>query len=299
MSDYLQPQLKNFEEIKKILQKAEFDTTLPDGREVSTLLVYLPIKSGVSSYTEFFDLIKSELLANFVLSCSEIEKKLNVWNDDAAEKLFEKSLRKMSKKTAQGELGELILFTLLDVYFGAPKILSKVSLKSNRKMPVFGADAVHGQFLNGRFRIYLGESKLYTSYTSAATAAVKSIKSAKEKYFEEFDLLDSYMDFPNISKTLEEKLISILNPFSDKDVSEIIHSPCFIGFAEPEMIRDSSSSDEFIEKYKELAAKYMAEFYEKLEGTGVAINDASLLLLPYSSVDHLVTDFIKYLGVKE
>lgn len=47
MDAYLQPQLKNHQEIKNILKQVNVTHVLSDGRKVKTLLVYLPIKNGV------------------------------------------------------------------------------------------------------------------------------------------------------------------------------------------------------------------------------------------------------------
>ncbi|WP_354624886.1 DUF1837 domain-containing protein [Psychromonas sp. MME2] len=136
---------------------------------------------------------------------------------------FQKALRKISRHTAKGELGELILFTLLDVYLLAPKLLSKVSMKTNPRMPVYGADAVHGQIVDGELRGYLGESKLYKNFKSAASEATKSIKSAKDKYEDEFDLLDSHMDFPNLDEKLESQILQLLNPYTATQAIDKIH----------------------------------------------------------------------------
>lgn len=299
MEAYLQPQLKNPQEIKNILKNVNVTHVLHDGRKVQTLLVYLPIENGVSRHEDFLEVIKASILYNFVFSCREIEKKLGIDDTGSATRLFERAIRKISETTAKGELGELILFTLLDVYFQAPKILSKISLKTNPKMPVFGADAVHGQYIDGNFRLYLGESKLYKSFTSAASKAALSIRTAKDKYGDEFDLLESHMDFPNIDSELEEKLLSLLDPFSDKDLSDIIHSPCFIGFAEPEIISQAVTEEDFIAKYSELALSYIGDFYHKVEYHGTSIDEVALMMLPYSNVDALVDDFIKYLGIKK
>jgi len=299
MDCYLQPQLKNAEEIRSVLKDVSISYQLADGREIRTLLVYLPTEAGASCYSGFFEKVKDGILYNFVFSCSEIEKKLGIQNQNSAEKLFDKAIRKLSQHTAKGELGELILFTLLDVYFQAPKILSKVSLKTNRKMPVFGADAVHGQFHNGKFRLYLGESKLHKKFKPAATDAAKSIKNAKDKYEEEFDLLDTYMDFSNIDDSLESELLDFLNPFSDNDLSDVIHSPCFIGFAEPDMISSSSSESDFLKRYTELAGIYIEDYFNKVEKQGMNIDETALLMLPFTCVDDLVNEFVAYIGIKK
>ncbi|XBS69171.1 DUF1837 domain-containing protein [Acerihabitans sp. KWT182] len=299
MNRRLTPQLKNHLEIKNILKETILHHTLSDGRSVKTLLVYLPIKSGLSFHDDFFKVIKDGILYNYVLSCKEIEKKLARNSDTAIEELFEKSIRKISQHTAKGELGELILFTLLDVYFEAPKIVSKVSLKTNSRMPVFGADAVHAQFHDGKLRLYLGESKLYTKFKSAATEATKSIKTAKDKYEEEFDLLDSYMDFPDIDDDIASLLIDLLNPFTNNRHSESIYSPCFIGFSEEDIISTCVTEQDFIEKYKLLSCDYINDFFKKVEEQNMSIEETALLMLPFSCVDKLVDDFIAYVGIKK
>ena len=58
MDCQLQPQLKNIEEIRSILKEVSISFQLADGREVRTLLVYLPIKDGACCYSEFFEKVK-------------------------------------------------------------------------------------------------------------------------------------------------------------------------------------------------------------------------------------------------
>jgi hypothetical protein len=297
MRKILSTQLKNSVGIRNILKEMAISLTLADGRKIDTLLVHLPFKPGSTQYSIFFQEIKDGILHNFVFSCKEVEKKLGLKSKKSAEDLFDKAIRKLSQKTAQGELGELILFTLLDVYLNAPKILSKVSLKTNSRMPVFGADAVHGQFWNGKFRLYLGESKLYKNFKPAAAEAAISIKNALEKYEQEFDLLDSHMDFPNIDSTLEEELLKLLNPFSNNDLSEIIYSPCFIGFAKPELFSAGLSEAEFHLQYTELAKDYVEDFFKKIENQKIKIDKTALLLLPFKCVDELVQEFIDFMGI--
>lgn len=168
-------------------------------------------------------------------------------------------------------------------------------MKTSPRMPVYGADAVHGQFKNNEFKLYLGESKLHSNFKGAAGAAAKSIKNAEEKYEDEFDLLDSHMDFPDMNEELVEELLEILNPYSGQDLTKTINSPCFIGFSEPELI----SQDDFIEKYKDLANDYITDFFMKVENKGISINRTALLMLPFSCVDVFVSEFISYMDIKK
>jgi hypothetical protein len=294
MGKQLQPQLSNADEIREILKEVEFSYTLADGRKVETLLVYLPITGGKSSHSEFFEKVKDGILNNFVLKCDEIEKKLGLVNKHSAESLFLKSISMLSKHTAHGELGELLLFTLLDVYLKAPKLLSKITLKSSRTVAVHGADAVHGQFYDGAFRLYLGEAKLHKDFKPAASKAAESMSNAKEKSDHEFRLLDCHLDFPGIEDETKDEILDLLDPFNKKDLTGVVHFPCFIGFKQAELLLNE---DEFIYKYKTLATDYIEDFYTKLEKKNMKINETVLILLPFSCIDELVDEFISYMGI--
>ena len=187
---------------------------------------------------------------------------------------------------------------MLDVYLEAPKLLSKVANKTSRRMPVYGADGVHGQFYDGNFKLFLGESKLHIDFKSAASKAAKSIKSAKDKYQEEFDLLDSEMDFPNIDTDLEEYLLEVLNPLSDTDLDEILHNSCFIGFSKPEL--PSMLHRRVLNKNSlNIGKEYIADFYMKLEKQDLPANKTVLMILPFNCIEDLVEQFIKYMDIKK
>ncbi|MCL6417784.1 DUF1837 domain-containing protein [Aestuariirhabdus sp. Z084] len=296
MEKRLQAQLLNKDELFAVLKKVEVNFQLADERSVETLLIYLPESGSPDSLNQFFSAVKSGIMANFVLKCSEIEKQLGIKKEGAAQKLFDKAIRKLSQHTAQGELGELILFTLLDVYLDAPKLLSKISTKTSRKMPVFGADGVHGQFYDGKFKLFLGESKLYKDFKSAATDAAKSIKMAEDKYQEEFDLIESDMDFPNLDEGLEQYLLEILDPLNNTSFDEHLHNSCFIGFAKPDLYLNKP--EDFEEKYIDLAGDYIGDFYSKIEKQEVGIDKTVLMILPFNCIDDLVKKFINYMDIK-
>lgn len=298
MSNHLKPQLPNRQKIRSVLPNVNVDFKLDNGEPVKTLLVYLPCKNGQCEHTQFFKVIKDIILEHFVLTYAEIEKRLSINFKSDTDDLFKKAVRKISQHTAKGELGELILFTLLDVYIGAPKILSKLSFKSSPKMPVLGADAVHAQYQNDKLKLYLGESKLYKRFSGAASSAIASISNALVNYEHDFDLIDSYMDYPEIDEESKKEIIDILNPFSENtlDLKDILHYPCFIGFVEPSILLDDH--DEYMTKYKMIAEKLVKSFYNKLAKQKNDISKTALFLLPFSSIDVLVDEFTKYMGIK-
>ncbi|MFH2057947.1 MAG: DUF1837 domain-containing protein [Pseudomonadota bacterium] len=295
MAKRLKSQLENSKEIKNVLRKANLNYRF-NGKLIDIFLIYLPCKDNVCDHSDFLRVIKDTIMTKFVLSFSEIQNKLSIRNNKGPEELFKKSVRKLSKHTAKGELGELILFTLLDVYFEAPKILSKISYKTNRRMAVHGADAVHAQFIDGKLRLYLGESKMHKKFSNAATYAVDSISSTIEKYTDEFDLIDSHIDFPDMNSEAKLELLEFLNPFSEQQRfnPEMLYSPCFIGFVEPSVFCDDEKC--YLAEYKKLAKKYIISFYSKLEKQ-CDVTKTTLLLLPFSSLDVLVDEFISCMGI--
>lgn len=297
MEKRLKAQLENSQEIRNVLRKVDIRFKLKK-QPVETLLIYLPCKEGVCDHSGLFRIIKQNIMTNFVLSCAEIEDKLSIKRKKAPEELFKKAVRKISKHTAKGELGELLLFTILEVYFNAPKILSKISLKTSRRVPMFGADAVHAQFVDGALRLYLGESKLHKTFSSASSKAVKSISSFIENYRNEFDLIDSHIDFPDINTEARLELIDHLNPFSDDNEfdPEILHAPCFIGFVEPSVFCDDEKC--YKKQCIEVAKKHIKSFYSKLAKNN-DINKTALMLLPFSSLDELVNGFVSHMGIEK
>jgi hypothetical protein len=81
-----------------------------------------------------------------------------------------------------GELGELLLYCFLETHLNAPKILSKLELKTSTSHYVNGSDGIHFLKLeNGDFQMIFGESKTVEDLTSALTQAFQSIYNFKNE----------------------------------------------------------------------------------------------------------------------
>ncbi len=80
----------------------------------------------------------------------------------------------------EGELGELLLFSFLETDLKAPKLLTKMELKTNPNMYFNGADGVHYLKLsNGNYQLIFGESKAYLDLSKGISAALDSIEKFK------------------------------------------------------------------------------------------------------------------------
>lgn len=80
-----------------------------------------------------------------------------------------------------GEGGEVILYSLLEGHLGAPKILSKMELKTSSQHYVHGSDGVHLlRTDDNTYQLIFGESKMYGDAGTAGASAKRGIKAAFE-----------------------------------------------------------------------------------------------------------------------
>lgn len=91
-----------------------------------------------------------------------------------------------------GEGGEVILYSLLEGHLGAPKVLSKMEIKTSKKHYVYGSDGVHLLRTNANtYQLIFGESKMYGDVGTVGSSAKRGIKAAFESignvHQEDFD----------------------------------------------------------------------------------------------------------------
>jgi len=282
--------------INDCLNTVEYDSWYRD-TAVKVILTYIPYRDGRISIDNFLKLIKDQIIVNFVINYKEIQKQYQRKDKLAGDKyLFDKAARKITRTTAKGKLGELLLYLLIEKYLQAPKIFSKISLLSDRNTHVKGADAVHAQYIDGDLVLYLGESKLWKYYSSACTDAVESIKTTLQEYEDEFDLIETHINFPNNNEDLERAILATLNPYDETGQSAIIHTPCFIGF-DSRICRGVTSEDDYRNNYLHAAQGRINTFYRKAE-SHLNIDQITLFLLPFHSIDDFTNRFISLLGIE-
>lgn len=121
-----------------------------------------------------------------------------------------------------GEGGELLLYSFLEGHLGAPKILSKMELKTSSEHYVHGTDGVHLLEVSpGNYQLIFGESKMYgdvaasvgSSARRGVKAAFESMGKTQEDGFD-FDtwLVESELLKESLADEKVELLASILLP---------------------------------------------------------------------------------------
>lgn len=154
----------------------------------------------------------AEMLTQYVHSLSDVVDAQN--NPRDFQRLSLDAARFLARKK-QGELGEFILWMLLEGIVGVPKVLTKHPLKTNTNMQNFGSDGVHaGIDQDNKLVIYIGESKLKKTITSSMDDAINSlldhmnVKTGKIALDQDIYLLDHHaakdITDPNLARMLKD-----------------------------------------------------------------------------------------------
>lgn len=150
------------------------------------------------------------------IPAAEFRKKASLLEQEAIS-LFKKAQKATNRN---GEAGELLLYLLTEWILDAPQILAKMELKTNRQMPVHGADGVHLRYCqkSKRLLMYWGESKLYKNVDQAIQEAVSSIADAltHEKLSHEISLVNRHIDLSGLSPEAKDAILNYLDPLKDE-----------------------------------------------------------------------------------
>lgn len=141
----------------------------------------------------------------------------------------------------KGELGELLLFCFLESHLKAPKILSKLELKTATGHYVNGADGVHFLKLDdGNYQLIFGESKTIQSLTTSLTDAFKSIYEFKNCINAKGDdksglpyeksLVSDNLEKEEFSKSEIDFIRSVIVPKRDNDFEVDDAFGIFVGY---------------------------------------------------------------------
>lgn len=193
-----------------------------------------------------------------------------------------------------GEGGELLLYLLTEWKLGAPQLIAKMSLKTNPKMPVHGADGVHVRYSKAdkRLLLYWGESKVHADVGAAISAAAKSIGESLSpvKLKHEIDLVQRNIGFSGLDAAEKEALLRYLDPFEETynnrhDVTTGLIGFDFDGFASVAADDPSKAEAAFRELAKAELASVAPKLAKVLTKAGLKTQPVELFFFPVPSVD--------------
>lgn len=270
-------------------------------------LFTLRVTNNQFVYNELVELLGNQL-HHFALSRNEVKKliaddKLRSLTDRAKSLLRNHLVNNSGSTSEGGELGEMLLYCLLESHLNAPKILTKLELKTSSQLYVNGADGVHLLKLNDKdYQLVFGESKLNSDLNKGIDNAFKSIgnlllEKGKKKDFE-IELVNSQLVKEAYNEESYNFFKKIIIPSANEDETNIDHSfGIFLGFNinidESEKKMNNSDFRECIRK------KIVAEIEASVEAINTRIRKDEfsgysfhIYAIPFSDLATTRTDII-------
>lgn len=178
-------------------------------------LFCLDVSNNKFSYSGLHQFLQRNI-GRYVFSRATIEQFIEDGDSDAIGLKAVELLRQASnpKDTgAGGELGEILLYLFLEQKLNAPKLLSKVELKTTKNQYVFGSDGVHLLTLSDKaFQLVLGESKIVGKLESAVDDAFASIQKVSNDTSNEIRLIEKNILSESFDDKTTELIKSIIVP---------------------------------------------------------------------------------------
>jgi len=213
-------------------------------------------------------------------------------------------LRRAQSNT--GELGELLLYCLLESHLHAPKLLTKLELKTSANEYVKGADGIHLLKIdNTSYQLVFGESKLHADLKSGITSAFASIKTMLENDLDkmryEVHLVNTNILKETTSEESYEILKKILIPSeNDEDLNIDNSFGVFLGFDisisdEERLVSNADFRKNILEKIKSYILEVIPTINELLKKNEFIGYNFYFYILPFSELDKARKDIINRL----
>lgn len=180
-------------------------------------LFMLNTENKLFNYDEMYEYI----LPNITKYVFDRRKNMEAENDPqkATTSILEalshlRSVTSDKDKGAGGELGEILLYLFLEQDMQAPKLFSKVELKTHAQDYVKGSDGIHFKFRtldNGDkvLQLVIGEAKIKNDLNAGLEAAFKSVNTYLKNNIQDRNLLDTHL----MNQIVDEQEAAILREY--------------------------------------------------------------------------------------
>jgi hypothetical protein len=269
------------------------------GRLNTLNLFILRIESNRFSYDSLTQQLY-DLIITFSLSRAEMDRLKDTPGGQKYKLACERLRNHLSN---EGELGELLLYSFLEAHLKAPKILTKLELKTSPNDYVKGSDGVHLlKVSESSFQLVFGESKLYSNLEQGIDKAFDSINDfldkKKNKIAYEAHLLKESED-----EITYQFLKRIIVPTErDEDIELDNSFGIFLGFnfeiAEDKMQLDNNAFREFVKsETNKLTQKALNKIKENISNASLAGYNFYVYLMPFSELEKTRKEIIEKITV--
>lgn len=233
----------------------------------------LRLDGGKFDYEKMHEIL-GEASLTYAVSRSFYKEKYDQQAISALKSHVDKLFR--NAEANDGEGGELLLYCFLEAHLGAPKILSKMELKTDGNDYVKGSDGIHLLDIGGgEFHLIFGESKMIGDSTEKGSSLRKAVSDAfisiseieKEGFGGEIRLVDSNLMKESFDdQTLKELKRIIIPSGRDNAISKQNAYGIFLGFEIDNTDWDviNMSDKEFEDKLKESVKSAVEKRYDHI-----------------------------------
>ena len=241
-------------------------------------LFYLDILNNEFTYTGLHQLLQRNI-GRYVFSRASIEQFKNEGDAEAIGLKAIELLREANNPNdngAGGELGEILLYLFLENKLSAPKLLSKVELKTSGNQYIFGSDGVHLLQLNNKtFQLVLGESKIKGQLRKAVDDAFVSIKTVSNNPENELRLIEKNILSESFDEETTAFIKSLIVPMK-RNVNINVDNAfgIFLGYTLDDIDASKYSNTEYREAVKQKLKENIESIATYIERK---INDSGLM----------------------
>lgn len=199
-------------------------------------------------------------------------------------------LRKINSEKdfgAGGELGEILLYLFLEQDLNAPKLFSKVELKTGSNDYVKGADGIHFKFRikeNGEkiLQLVVGEAKIKNKLKDGIEEAFTSINTYISNGTQDIRLLDTHL----MNQLIDDAEAEILKEYllgENTEEKETVFG-IFIGYS-TDYNGTNDNNDDYKQNVKEAntkqVLKYKQKIIEEIEKYNISNYEFNFYFLPF------------------
>lgn len=203
---------------------------------------------------------------------------------------------------AGGELGELLLYLFLENQLKAPKLLSKMEIKTTQNQYVYGADGVHlyitkDEYNKPIYQFIIGESKVKNDILEATRDAFESIKNTLDEIDIEMGLVSGEILKEVCSEEDANAIIEMILPSEDITETKATHEKAvglFIGYSGnyDEDISNAAWNNSVNDKIKEDIVRAVKTIIKKIENLELKGYSFYCYYLPLNNADEDRKDII-------
>jgi hypothetical protein len=198
------------------------------------------------------------------------------------------------------EVGELLAYVLALRFLSAAQIASKMALKTNTNMPVFGLDGVHAAFIQKVMVLYFLESKLTKHADGGMKAFAKSMAEFwknRKQYLLEFEQISDLGNLGALPESDKEAALEYFDIYGAKKSQRIERAVGVICFSEETHFANKlqKSKNTSPAEHEGHFSKLFANDYATLEASaqkhlsakGFDFNDCELFFVAVPNVERL------------